>query len=104
MESGALPIRWIIAQRRIVYRKHIMSKYDTELVKQVFMAQQDNPSKGDFVTLVSKYLNDLKVTYELATTGALSRSQLKSKLKKNAINWEWQMAKHIPYFWDWQWE
>ena len=86
LESGALPIRWIIAQRRIMYLKHIMSKHDTELLKQVFLAQKNNPTQGDFVTLVSKDLNDLNISYEEATTSALSKGQLKSILKKNANN------------------
>ena len=86
LESGAVPIRWIIAQRRILFLKHIMNKHDQDLVKQVFLAQQASPTQGDFVTHVSKYLNDLKITYEEATSSVISISQLRDKLKKNAIN------------------
>ena len=63
-----------------------MSKHDTELVMQVFLGQKNYPTQGDFVTLVSKDLNDINISYEEATTNALSKGQLKSILKKNAIN------------------
>ena len=86
LESGAVPIRWIIAQRRILFLKHIMRKHDQDLVKQVFLAQQASPTQGDFVTLVRKDLDDLKITYEEVTSSVISTSQLKDKLKKNAID------------------
>ena len=52
LETGALPIKWIIAQRRINYMNHILQRDENELVKKVFLAQRNNPVQGDFVKLV----------------------------------------------------
>ena len=48
LETGALPLRWIVAQRRILFLKHITEKHDDELLKKVFHAQKENPTQGDF--------------------------------------------------------
>ena len=34
--------------------KHILSRDDNELIKRVFLAQKETPTKGDFVRLVEK--------------------------------------------------
>ena len=82
LETGALPLRWVVAQRRVVFLKHIMERHDDELLKKVFIAQKRNPTQGDFALIVEKDLTDLKVTYEEAMK--LSKTQLKSIIKKNA--------------------
>ena len=58
LETGAVPLRWIIAQRRINYMNHILQRIDNEFVKKVLLAQK-NPVQGDFVKLVEKDLEDL---------------------------------------------
>jgi hypothetical protein len=86
LETGAVPIRYIVAQRRILYLRHIVNRVDGELLKTVFMAQKDNPTQGDFVTLVEKDLNTLGISYEEATSNKLSKNELKTRLKVCATN------------------
>jgi hypothetical protein len=43
LETGALPIRWIIAQRKINYLQHKVHRNKNELVKKVFLAQKEKP-------------------------------------------------------------
>ena len=78
LETGAVPLRWIFAQRRIIFLKHIMEKHDEELIKKVFLAQMEHPNQGDFVLLVKKDLSDLHVSFE----EAISRKTLKAELKQ----------------------
>ena len=47
--TGAVPIKWILAQRRINFLKCILSKDRTELVRKVFEAQMQDPTPGDFI-------------------------------------------------------
>ena len=63
LETGTIPLRWIVAQRRIHYLKHILSREDTELLNKVYLAQQENPTHGDLVKLVTNDLEVLGVTY-----------------------------------------
>ena len=53
-ETGCTPIRYILAQQRINYLKHILSRSDEELIKKVFLAQKEHPTQGDFVKLVQQ--------------------------------------------------
>ena len=71
LETGTVPLRWIISQRRINYLRHIMSRSDEELIKKVFLAQKDQPTRGDFVKLVEKDLSDLGLSFEDITSGKI---------------------------------
>ena len=40
LETGATPVKWILAQRRINFLKHILDKEKNELLYKVFQAQK----------------------------------------------------------------
>ena len=52
LETGTIPIKFIIKNRRVCYLYTILKKEDKELVKEVYNAQKINPSVGDFYKLV----------------------------------------------------
>ena len=54
LEAGAIPIRFIIASRRLIYHHNILKREEKELIKRIYKEQKKNPSKGDFVELVKK--------------------------------------------------
>ena len=78
LETGATPIKYILAQRRINYLRHIISRSDNELIKKVFIAQKANPTRGDFIRLVEKDIAMLGITYEEVVFGQISKMQLKT--------------------------
>ena len=86
LETGTIPIKWIIAMRRINYLKHIVGRNDVELLKKVFIAQKENPNKGDFIQLVSKDLTNVGLTYDEVTSHKLSSQEVKFKVKTSAKN------------------
>ena len=51
LETGTLPIRFVIANRRLVYYFNIMSKPESELIHRVFKAQMLSPTKGDWYNI-----------------------------------------------------
>ena len=59
LESGAIPIRFILACRRM---QSILKRQNSELTKRIHMTQKESPTKGDFFCLV---LNDFKLIGEL---------------------------------------
>jgi hypothetical protein len=105
LETGGTPIRWIISQRRVNYLKCILEKDDNELVKKVYLAQQDRPAQGDFAQLVKSDLNSLNITE--AQVKALTKTDLKKLLKSSAttaalnelkeIQGRHNKIKHIKY-------
>ena len=84
LETGAVSIKWIIAQRRINFLKCILEKDSDELLLKVFKAQNEKPTTGDFVKLVEQDMSNLNVTYEDITKS--TKSDLKQLLKISAKN------------------
>ena len=83
LESGAIPIRFILACRRILYFQTILKRNESELTRQILMAQKENPTKGDFYCQVVK---DFKIIGE-----TLDEREITSKSKfsfKNNIKWK----------------
>ena len=52
LETKSIPIRFILASRRLMFMHAILQKNKEELVRKVFEAQKDDPIPGDFVELV----------------------------------------------------
>jgi hypothetical protein len=54
LETGQVPIRYIMAVRRILYLQTILQRGPSELIKQVYLAQKEDPNTGDFCKLVDQ--------------------------------------------------
>ena len=48
LETGQVPIRYILACRRLLYLQVIMQRTDSELTKRVYLAQRTDTTDGDF--------------------------------------------------------
>ena len=64
LETSHVPVRYILACRRILYLHGIIQRSDGELVKKVYLVQKADPTDGDFCQLVAKDLQmiDLQMT------------------------------------------
>jgi hypothetical protein len=60
LETGAIPVRFLIYSRRMVYLHSILRRGDEELVKRVYRAQTDNPSPGDIAELLKEDFNTIE--------------------------------------------
>ena len=59
LETGAIPIRYVIGSRRICFLQTILQREDDELTKRVYKAQSKAPLEGDFYKLVKKDLENI---------------------------------------------
>ena len=58
LETGTIPIKYMLAHRRIKYLKHILRRDANELIRKIYTAQQNQPTtRGDFVVLVKQDLD-----------------------------------------------
>ena len=57
LESGAVPMKYIIASRRLNFLQTILKRDEEELTKRVVLAQLDDPCEGDFAKLVKDDLD-----------------------------------------------
>jgi hypothetical protein len=59
LETGCIPIRYIIKSKRIMYLHHILTRTDDALIKKVFLAQVHDTGKGDWCVVVREDLDAL---------------------------------------------
>ena len=78
LETGQVPVRYILACRRILYLQTILHRTDEELIKRVYLAQRADTTDGDFCQLVD---DDMRLL-DLQLTDSQIESQSSFDLKK----------------------
>ena len=86
LESGAIPIRFIIASRRLIYHHNILNREEKELVKRIYKEQKNNPSKGDFVELIKEDFKNAKIMQNDVEIQCMQTSTYKEYIKKHIRN------------------
>ena len=107
LESGTIPIRFIISSRRLMYLRTIITKDDDELVRRIFNAQVDNPSPGDYVELIKNDFQKIEEPFEEKEVLNKSKHEykklIKMKIRKSALRYLNELKnthtkiKHIKY-------
>ena len=75
LETGCIPIRYIIKSRRLSYIHNILQKDREELVREVYEAQKNDPSEGDFIELINKDANEIGVDFNENKIEKIKKSQ-----------------------------
>jgi hypothetical protein len=83
LETSENPLSYIISSRRVMYLHQITNKDENELVKKVFKAQCENPTKGDFIELVKEDLEKIGEKYDENIFQGYSKVQFKAFIKKH---------------------
>ena len=79
LEAGAIPIRFILSSRRLIYHQTILKREENELVKRIYNEQRKKPTVGDFVELVHE---DFKMIDEVQDDAKIQNTNT-SGYKKN---------------------
>jgi hypothetical protein len=91
LDLGCLPIRFIIKARRIMFLHTILKQEEDSLVYRFFMAQAENPSRGDWSIQDAKDLEEVDLALSLDEIRDLSVESFRSKVRKSvnvaAFNW-----------------
>ena len=91
LETGCIPVRFIIKSRRLSYLHTILQKDPEELVKEVFEAQKNDPTAGDFFNLVMDDCNlvDMNMTENEISTMKKDKYKeiVKSKVRQSAFQY-----------------
>ena len=91
LETGSIPIRFVLKMRRIMYLHHILTRKADALISQVFWAQVNQPVKGDWCIVVKEDLENIGLGHlSFDDIKSLSEDQLKImvkiKIKETAFN------------------
>ena len=84
LETGQVPIRYIIATRRILYLQTILLREPDELIRRVYNAQKDDPSDGDFCQLVDQDLRLIDCQLSNDQIASMDKYSLRVLVKKKA--------------------
>jgi hypothetical protein len=91
LEAGAVPIRFLISSRRMVYLKTILNRNDEELTKRIYNQQKLDPTSGDFYLLVKEDFNSINEVLDeneiKKVTEKVHKDSIKKKVKLAAFNY-----------------
>ena len=84
LETGALPLRFVVIGRRLMYLWSILHKKEDELVRQVFNVQRLMPTKGDWWPQAEKDILFLNLNLSIEEISEMKKMKFK-KLVNTAI-------------------
>ena len=89
LETGTIPIRYLLKARRINYLRTILNRDPSELTSRVYFAQKRRPVKDDWYIAVQSDLKELELMEEnvKGMTKVIFKKCLKQKLLKAALNY-----------------
>ena len=91
LEAGAVPIRFLISSRRMIYLQNILKRDDEELVKKIYKAQARNPTPGDLVELLKSDFEMIEETFDeksIVNTSVDSYKKfIKSRIRAAALKY-----------------
>ena len=83
LELGCLPIKYIVASRRLLFLHYIINEDEKSLVNKVFKAQMNQPLNDDWYLAVKKDLQDFKVELDVEEIKKKSLYQFQNIVKKS---------------------
>ena len=82
LETGVVPIKYIIINRRLSYLKHILNTNEHELIRKVYEAQKRRPVENDWILMVQTDKTEINFKYNDEQISAMSNSQYKKIIKE----------------------
>ena len=82
LETGAIPIRFTIIARRLLFYWTILNKQDSELVKQVYNIKKIQPVKNDWCLTVAEDLKNLNIELSEEEISKMKKRKFKTKKQK----------------------
>ena len=91
IEAETLPLRFILQGRQLMYYHTLLKKSESELVKRVYIAQREFPSKNDWLSQTKKTLLSCEIYLSEDEIKECSKYKFKklvdSKIKQKAAEY-----------------
>ena len=81
LETGAIPIRYVLIGRRLMYLWTILQKNEEELVSKVFRAQKMFPVKDDFVNQIEEDKEEIGLLLSDSEIMIMKKNKFKNLVK-----------------------
>ena len=95
LETGKLPIRFIISKRRLNYLWQVLSRKSDELINKVYKAQGVKTTKGDWFEMIKKEKEKYEIDISDEEISKMSRFRFKSLVNKKVNKIGFQYLKNI---------
>ena len=82
LETGTIPVRYIIMGRRLNYLWYLLNEEEDALIRRFLQAQIDSPIKGDWILTVRENLAHLDINMTLEEVCATSKNAFKNIVKE----------------------
>ena len=82
LETGLLPVRFILQGRRLMYYWTLLNKSPNELVKNVFDVQKEHSVQDDWIEQIEQDLNSLEINLNEEEIKVMKKETFKNGLKK----------------------
>ena len=86
LETGSLPIKYIIMSRRLIYLKEIIDRPESEIVKKIYRCQRANPDIGDWCQLVDQDFQEVNLHMNEDVIESLTVNDYKKIVKTSVKN------------------
>ena len=83
LETGSIPIRYILMSRRLNFLWYLMHQKEDSLLSRFFCAQCENPTRGDWVSQVKEDMKSLKIELTFDELKDFSKENFKELVKKH---------------------
>ena len=83
LETGSLPMKFVIMKRRLMYLHTILRRPDTELTKQFYGVQKTICTKGDWFGIVMKDRKELNISHTDNDIATMSQDMFRTLVKKS---------------------
>ena len=86
LETGALPVKYIIISRRLIYLKEIIDRPDSEIINKVYKCQRAKPDPRDWCNSIDQDLKDIELQISDETIKSMSALDYKKLIKTSVRN------------------
>ena len=82
LETGAIPISFILQGRRLMFLHYMLNLDNSEMLSKFFYAQWNNPCKNDWTVTIRKDLEEFEIETDLDMIKRQSQYQFKNLVKE----------------------
>jgi hypothetical protein len=83
LETGSIPIRFIITYRRLMFLHYILTEDPDCLIYRFYSAQRKNPSRNDWSVTVENDIEDLGISQTIDEIKSMKKEKFGKMLKKS---------------------
>ena len=91
LEFGHIPARFYVKKAKLLFLKDILQQSEDSMIRQFFMLQLDQPSKGDWASSCVSDLKDLDISLSFEEISQISKQKftkiLNEKIKQSALSY-----------------